>query len=167
MKKFLIMMVIAFSAVAAKAQVYLGGEFGVWYDDDSEKTTLTIAPSVGYELSEKWAIGGELMYQFKSDAYNKLAVAPYARYSFYNNELVRLFVDMGFGVGVVKPDEGDSETAWRIGAQPGIAIHLNKHFSILAKAGFVGYDDSFSKAGKGFGLEMSGENLSFGVEYTF
>ena len=167
MKRFLLMMVVAFTAMAASAQIYVGGELGLWYDNDEEQTRFTIAPSVGYELSETWALGGELKYQLLSDEYNMLAVAPYARWSYFNKGMVRLFVDMGFGVGVVKPDEGDSETAWRIGAQPGLAIKLNEHFSILAKAGFLGYDDCYGTSSKGFGFEMSGENLSFGIEYTF
>ena len=168
MKRFFFMLVVILATVSANAQVYVGGEMGIWYNDTQDKTFLSIAPSVGYEFDETWAIGTELKYAHKTDSYNKFELAPYARCSFYRNKMVKLFFDLGFGVSVTKPEVGDDITGWKIGAQPGIAIHLNKNFALLAKTGFVGFDDKcMDPSSKGFGAKFDGENLSFGIEYTF
>ena len=168
MKRLFLMMVVALTTLCANAQVYVGGEVGIWYNDTQDKTFLSIAPSIGYELNETWALGSELKYAYKSDTFNKFEIAPYARCSFFHNDMVKLFVDLGFGVAVTNPEIGDNVTGWRIGAQPGIAIHLNKNFALLAKAGFVGYDDKcMDETSKGFGAKLDGEHLSFGIEYTF
>ena len=175
MKKILLMLVVAVASLTASAQVYVGGGLGFWHESENDVTTFRLAPSVGYELSEKWAIGAEVAYEFVKAGANvqTMEIAPYARWSYFNNKAVRLFVDMGFGVGVVKPEDVDGETSWNIGARPGIAVKLNDHFSLLAKVGFLGYDQggAFGEAGwqktKRFGFDLDGENLTFGIEYTF
>ena len=170
MKKILLLLVVAVASLTASAQIYVGGDLGFWHNDDADKTVFSIAPSVGYELSESWAIGGELKYSWVKDGDQNMAIAPYARWSFFESGIVRLFADFGFGVAVTKPDTGDSHTGWAIGARPGIALKLNDHFSVLAKCGFAGYMDEYASGktmGNGFGLDVSGENLSFGIEYTF
>ena len=168
MKRFLLMLVVAFTAMAASAQIYVGGELGFWHDGDKEvgETTFTLAPSVGYELNENWAVGGNLMLSFQKDVKNVFGIEPYARWSYFKNGMVRLFLDMGMGIAVTDPEEGDSDTGWNIGVKPGIALHLTDHFSILAKAGFLGYADEYGYQ-NGFGLSVNGESLTFGIEYTF
>ena len=183
MKKFLLMVVVALTTLTANAQFYVGGELGVWQDTDADQTTLTIAPGLGYEFNEKWAAGGEVVFSMMTDNYTKFAIAPYARWSFFESNRVKLFLDMGFGVSVTNFDydvidvedaeNGDIEadddvTGFRIGVQPGIAFKLNDHFSVLAKVGFLGFDNEYAKVGReGFGLNVSGDNLRFGIEYTF
>ena len=186
MKKFLVMIVVALATISANAQIYVGGELGVWRDTDADQTAFTLAPGAGYEFNEKWAAGGELLFSTVTDDYTKFAIAPYARWTFFNSDRVKLFLDMGFGISVTNFDNkvfvdveesGDGDitieadddvTGFRIGVQPGIAFKLNKHFSVLAKVGFLGYDNEYEKAGReGFGMKLNGENLSFGIEYTF
>lgn len=174
MKKFLLMIVVALSTITANAQFYVGGELGIWRDTDAEKTSFTLAPGLGYEFNEKWAVGGELAFSMMTDTYTKFAIAPYARWSFFKNDRVKLFLDMGFGVSITDFDDhydwdgDDSVTGFQIGVKPGIAVKLNKHFSVLAKVGFLGYDNEYSKIGhEGLGLLFDTNNLSFGVEYSF
>ena len=174
MKKFLLMIVVALATLTANAQIYVGGELGVWHDTDADQTAFTLAPGVGYEFNEKWAAGGELKFGMVTDAYTQFAIAPYARWSFFHSDRVRLFLDMGFGFQVTDFDDAydydgdDSVTGFRIGVQPGIAFKLNDHFSLLAKVGFLGYDNEYAKIGReGLGFEVNGENLTFGIEYTF
>ena len=169
MKRFLLMLLLTVSAVTASAQFYVGGTFNVWRYDKTEQTEFTIAPGLGYELNDKWAVGGDLLYSSLSEAYDRFALAPYARFSYFRHGAVSLFLDMGFGVGVYDIDgEKDSTTAFQIGVKPGLAVDLGKGFRLLTKVGFFGYDDEFSQYGdRGFGLRLSGNNLSFGVEYVF
>lgn len=165
---FLFVMMVAFSV---KAQVYVGGAVSFWHDDDDfESTSFTIAPEVGYNFNEKWAIGGSLEF-----TYNKVedakttgfAIAPYARYSYYENKIVRLFLDGGFGVSTYKIEDNDAVTGFEIGLKPGIAIKLNDKFSLVAKCGFLGYREDYMLGKNGAGLALTSEDLSFGFHYEF
>lgn len=110
---------------------------------------------------------------------NTFSVDPYARWSYAKFGPVRLFLDMGFGVaaskykGEVAGHEVDSDAlvAWRIGVAPGIAVSLCKNLDFIAHCGFLGYRESDgvnSAYGEtGFGFELSGNDLSFGVVYNF
>ena len=81
------------------------------------------------------------------------AIAPFARYSFYENKIVRLFVDMGMGFSTVKVKDGDSTNGFEIGLKPGIEIKLNNKFSLVSKLGFAGYRDDYYKGENGFGYD--------------
>lgn len=102
MRKLFLLVVIVMAAISASAQegIYLGGGISLWRNNDLDKTSFSITPDVGYNLSEKWAVGVELAYAHNGydgeDAIstNAFALAPYARYSFYENKIVRLFLDI-------------------------------------------------------------------------
>lgn len=178
MKKFLVMAFMAVMALGASAQVYLGGSIGYAHktidvEDEGEtfevkSDAFTIAPEIGYNLSEKWAVGAGLEYTWLKDAYNHFSIHPYARYTYFrtDNNLVQLFVDGGFNIGYMKPDGGDSECTWGIGFEPGIALNLTEKFSLVAHVGFLGYKDE-KAAGKTYGLNLDGNDLSFGFYYNF
>lgn len=149
--------------------------FRWWYQFvDVDKTSFSITPDVGYNLSEKWAVGVELAYAHNGYDGDKLnsnafALAPYARYSFYENKIVRLFLDMGFGFSTYKAKHADSVNGFEIGVKPGLAVKLNDNFSFITKVGFAGYRDDYYRNmnGNGFGVALDGENISIGIEYEF
>lgn len=170
MKKIVLLLFVAIATLSVSAQdMYVGGSFGLWRNSDQNQTSFTVAPEVGYNLNEKWALGVELNYTHKYNevATNAFAIAPYARYSFYENKAVRLFVDGGFGFVTAKQDEADAVNGFQIGFKPGIAVKLNKQFSLVAKCGFLGYQDDYSESGSAFGFDMSSENLTLGFHYEF
>lgn len=175
MKKFLLLLAVAMISIAANAQVYVGGEVGLWRNSDANRTTFGIQPEVGYNLSDKWALGISVGFQHlyqDGTSYNGMSVDPYARWSFVKFGPVSLFLDMGFGVASYKSNDwDDSRTGWRIGVQPGVRVSLAKHIDFVAHAGFFGYreaDDNFSPYGEqGFGFLVSGNDLSFGINYNF
>lgn len=174
MKKMLLMVVFAMTALFAQAQIYVGGGIGLWHDHDADETLFSITPEVGYEFNHKWAVGAEIGYSHalkEIDDYdftvNAFVFAPYARFSFYENKVVRLFLDMGMGVSSYKAKHHDSECGFEIGIKPGLAIKLNKNFSLVTKVGFAGYRDDYYHGADGFGVVLDGEDLSFGIEYTF
>ena len=106
-------------------------------NDDANTTSFKLAPEIGYNLSEQWALGVELQFNHEYKEHistNTFAIAPYARFSYYENKIVRLFVDGGFGFATTKvKDGGDAVNGFEIGLKPGIAIKLNQHFSLVAK----------------------------------
>jgi len=175
MRKLFLLVVIVMATITASAQegVYVGGGISLWRDNDADKTSFSITPDVGYNLSKQWAVGVELAYAHngkepKIDG-NAFALAPYARYSFYENKIVRLFLDMGFGFSTYKEKHADSVNGFEIGVKPGLAVKLNDNFSFITKVGFAGYRDDYYRnmSGNGFGVALDGENISIGIEYEF
>ena len=192
MKKICILAVMAVMAVAASAQLYVGGSVGAWYNDNDgdDLTTITIMPEIGYNLNSKWAVGTTIGYQYQhlhsdlpvilggdgSINVNLFTFAPYARYTFFKSGIVGLFCDgtVGFSAGKTSGELIDDDTAcvWNIGFRPGISFTLGEHCSIVAHVGFLGYqgannaakDAGYNEEG---GLRLSGNNLSFGFYYTF
>lgn len=172
MRKIGILLLIMMAALSAKAQIYTGGTLNIFGGDGA--FNFTLKPEVGYEFNEKWAFGGVLYlghnktdmgnYDLKT---NHFAIAPYARYTFFENDLLRIFADGGFGVGVNAVKDGDNTAGFEVGVKPGIAIKLGDHFSILTKVGFLGYRDDFMGYTNGGGLRLSSEDVSFGFYYAF
>ena len=114
MKKIVILFFVVMVALSAKAQFYVGGNVALWHNDDADNTSFLIAPELGYNLSEQWAVGATLGFAHNSEETagfkNAFSFAPYVRYSYYENKVVRLFLDGGIGVSSVKWD-GESEGA--------------------------------------------------------
>jgi hypothetical protein len=171
MKKVLLLVVVALTAVAVKAQdVYLGGSMNLWRNSTGNTTSFKIAPEIGYNFNETWALAAELGYSHEyveGVALNTFVVAPYLRWSYYRNDRVRLFLDGTAAIGFVKVKDGDSSKAGQIGLRPGIAVKLNDRFSFVAKYGFLGYRRNMVTSGDSFGLNLSSEDLSIGFHYEF
>lgn len=172
MKKLFVTVCMAVAAMAANAQVYVGGEVGLWRngEDGANKTSLTLSPEIGYNLDETWALGLKLGYnyqyqgsgefEFADETFsgnkktNSFVIEPYVRASYAKFGPVRLFVDGGFAFATSKDKytasagsksesvSDDAHNAWQIGFKPGLALDLNEHFSFIAHAGFLGYRHS-------------------------
>lgn len=187
MKKLLLSIVALLATVAASAQVYVGGEVGLWRNFEDNHTSFTIAPQIGYNINEKWAVGLDFAYAheyydgIKVDA---AGVAPYARYTVAKAGPVSFLLDGGVGFLTykykVEDYDSDSYNSWQIGISPGIKVSLTKKVDFIASLGFLGYrdnDDDFQVDGekvsapsfgeKGFGFSFSSNDLKFGVVYNF
>lgn len=169
MKRILILVFVLTAALAARSQVYVGGSLNIWGGD--HRTTFSIAPEVGYNFNETWSVGGTLQYAHNkrnSVKSNSFAIEPYARYAFFENDVLRVFLDgqIGFSTEGVKGG-GDNVNGFEIGIQPGLAIKATKHLSFLAKFGFLGYRDDFMSKADGGGLSLTSQDLSFGFYYSF
>lgn len=136
MKKILMTVALMVVAVAASAQIYVGGSFELssntpahHKDDDVDAaTTFSIMPEIGYNLDDKWTIGLGIGYehganQFVSpvvgsgrtwDAVNSFTIQPYVRYHFVKWNNVSLYVQGGIGYTTTKltydEDNGDGTT---------------------------------------------------------
>lgn len=176
MRKFVLVIAVMLGVVAAQAQeMYLGGGISLWRDTDADRTSFSITPDFGYNLNENWAVGGELALAFRgagdhgNPKSTSFAIAPYARYSFYENKIVRLFLDMGLGISTSKVEHSDRVNGFEIGLKPGLAIKLNEHLSFVTRIGFAGYRDDYHRnmGENGFGVTVDGENISIGIDYEF
>lgn len=178
MKKVIFVAVLAITSIVANAQVWMGGSLGLNfttpdYDDAETMTTFTIAPEVGYTLNDKWDIAIAINEQFASydgESANSISVEPYARYTFAKNGNVSFFVDGGFGVGSTEFDNDgfydSSRTEWYIGIRPGIKVALSEKVGLVAKLGFLGYQN-VEDAYESFGFSVNNNSLTFGMYWSF
>lgn len=197
MKKFFVTAALAVAAIAANAQVYVGGDFNLWRNTEhkANSTSFVVKPEIGYILDEQSQIGVGVGYIHTYDGNsahngsvqtNSFVIAPYYRYTFLNLKNVDLFVEAGFGLatGKVKETsslagkevsvESDAANSYEFGVKPGVSVNLSNKVSFVAKAGFFGYRTTNDVAGKdnafgsnGFGVGLSSNDLSFGFVYKF
>lgn len=165
--------------LGASAQIYVGGEVGFWrnWTNGANETSAAVLPEAGYCLDKTWAIGSQIgwMYTYKSGVKtNTFIVTPYVRWTYVKFDAVSLFVDGGFGFGTYKMSgngvDDDSHNAWNVGVKPGVAVNLTEKLSFVAHVGFFGYSDAddYSPFGEtGFGFDVNGSNLGFGLYYNF
>lgn len=66
MRKLFLLVVIVMAAISASAQegIYLGGGISLWRNNDLDKTSFSITPDVGYNLSENCRCGTGLCPQW-------------------------------------------------------------------------------------------------------
>ncbi len=184
MKKLLAIALVALVSLGVSAQnkFYVGGEAGFVHDGEDNTNELSLLPEIGYNLTDNLAVGTVIGWQYKhfngeGISTNLFRFNPYLRYTYFktSNNLVNLFIDgaVGVGLGWTSTDDDDSDTAvvWEIGLKPGVAINLTDRFSLVAHIGMLGYrgvNDAAKPAyhSKG-GLDLSGNNLSFGFYYHF
>ena len=166
--------------MSVNAQVYVGGSLGIdaWSSQknagDRSETTFTILPEVGYNLNDEWAVGTVIGYV--SDKWvgvngiseSAFTFNPYARYTYLKAGKVSLFVDGG--VDFTTASKADwNELA--IGLKPGLAVSLSDNISFVSHLGFIGYDvlnpDGDDNNTSKFGLDLDGNNLTFGLYFNF
>lgn len=180
MKKILAFAVMAIMTLGASAQGWFaGGSLGLWRNATDNETTFRIAPELGYNLNNKWAVAGEISYTYKYAGdvkSNVFSINPYARYTYFTTGPVNFFLDggvgLGFGSSKLNGHKSDTVAIYEIGFKPGIAVNVSKKVSLVAHFGFLGYRGT-NNAGKlaGYtecgGFDFSGDNLTFGFYYNF
>ena len=81
MKKIVLFLFVAIATLSVKAQdIYMGGTVGLWRNDDANTTSFKLAPEIGYNLSEQWALGVELQFNhdyISNKTINSFAIAPF------------------------------------------------------------------------------------------
>ena len=180
MKKIFSVIAAAFVAMSVNAQVYVGGSVSLnaWSSQklagDKSETTFAILPEIGYNLNDEWAIGTVIGYvSDKWTGVNGISESaftfnPYARYTYLKAGKVSLFVDGG--VDFTTASKADwNELA--VGLKPGLAVSLTDNISLVSHLGFIGYDvlnpDGDDNNVSKFGLDLSGNNLTFGLYINF
>ena len=188
MKKIILAALVALGSLTANAQIYVGGETGLWRNADNNNTDFTLRPEIGYELNEKWDLGMALGFSHdyngnkKHSNYTKMnaiEINPYARWTYAKLGPVNLFLEMGFGFETYKVKagdddvevKGDAQNAWNLGVKPGLSVNVAKHLQFITHLGFLGYrdsDDEFdAHKHDGFGFQLQSDNLTVGLLYKF
>jgi long-subunit fatty acid transport protein len=192
-KVFLLMVVAVFGMTTANAQLYLGGSLG--FESEKEKeaesktTTFTIAPEVGYSVSDKLDVGISLgilnskleksFYEFQGmNAFFdevKLSgweVAPYVRYNMVQfgnfSVLAKASIAFGGGKATVKIAGQEQEGKLSIigvNIAPVLKYTLSDKFDLLANLNFmsVGFNQQKVKDGEtttNFGLNVDSNDVA-------
>lgn len=183
------------ATVAASAQVYIGGGIGFssekegYANGDEEPDAATkfhFNPEIGYNLSDKLAVGIGIGVDYGKQGDVKTTgfeVAPYARWTFVKWNRVSLFLEGGLAYGFDKTkreyeqgnetiSEEEKNSYFKIGVKPGLRVDLTDHVALMTRVGWLGYecrmpDGEDMNNGSRFGLDVDGENLTFGLLYTF
>lgn len=179
MKKFLLTAVVAVFALAANAQVWVGGSLGASTskvtNDGHElykKNAVKVAPTIGYTYNDDWDFALDLIYEHadgKGTNSNAFGFAPYARYKFVKAGAFKAFVEGGFSYENTHVSGFDKNVNdWEIFIRPGVSYDLSKKVTIDAKLGALNYQ--FEKQGdlktNTFGLDLHSD-VQFGVYYNF
>lgn len=182
MKKIFMSLVAVALAVSASAQVYVGGAVGFGsskYQGGDNETTYQITPEIGYKINSDWAIGitggcgktnADLvgLEPFGNSTISYSFVSPYVRYTIAQAGPVAFYGDFCLGYSHYN-HVGD---VYSVGVRPVIAFNMNKHFTVLSKIGFLGYNnynykqDGISNSDE-FGFYLSGNKIELGLNYNF
>jgi len=181
MKKIILSAIVAVASLSANAQVWLGGDLGFGFTKAAEgaKTanTITVAPEIGYMISDKWGVYADLSLQSSKAGYEGAKAKTAfgfdvaARWIFAKTGIASFFLDGGVGMDFYNNEGG---SVFDVKIQPGVKFDASEHVSVVAKIGGVGAAFANKKAqaaGNGdktaFGLNVNNTNLSLGVYYSF
>lgn len=167
MKKFFMVAVMALTAAAANAQVWVGGSLN--FNTSSTKveslevnsgTNFEIAPEVGYNLNDKWAVALALGYAHSENATlslgeetlngtsNSFSIKPYVRYTFVKSGNFSVFCDGYLEYETVHYQGMDNNiNAFSIGLTPGISYDLSSKVSLVAHVGQLSYGHAWCDLG--------------------
>ena len=149
------------SAQIQKGSVLLGGTVGFTNisEDGDSYTQLSLAPTVGFFLSDRFALGGKLQFDLLAvdDATaSTLGLAPFGRYYFNGSGMSRFFgqVDVGFLAGL---GDTSDENQFLFGAGVGVDFLLKESVAIEAGLGYHRYqytdgDFGYNNIGLNFGI---------------
>lgn len=152
MKKLVLVIAIVFAGiVSANAQdVWIGG--GVDASFYKNHAHFGIAPEIGYNFNNHWAIAlaagysftqekyemGELIYK---ETYHKLTFQPYVRYIGGTiGKKFSLFVDLTGDLDVIRQG---NPIGWAVSLRPGIAWAATDRFTAAFRFGFAGYNHGY------------------------
>ena len=201
MKKIILMAAFAVASVAASAQVYVGGSLGFESRNAGEGSkasmAFSIAPEVGYKLSDNLAVGIQLGYSATNDknatevakngvesmegkkpeggkTYGILNVAPYVRYTFAQTGAASFFVDGGvYASFLAGGTDGWKGTIFGVGVRPGVKFAASEKVDVVAKLGYLGWKggnkdaQANGYAKSAFGINANNTNLELGILYNF
>ena len=188
MKKVLLTFAVVIMAIAANAQVWMGGSFGFTSTKASKDVkpvyNYSIAPEVGFVLTPELDLAIGLKYagqSFKDEVLgapvkenvSTISVQPYLRYKAINCGKVGFFIDGGFeyGYGMAKAtlgtvsEEGNT-SYFMVGLKPGVSFAASDNITFAARIGSLGYYKQKDGESR-WGVNVDNSAFTFGVYWTF
>ena len=146
---------------------------GVTYHKDGDHTTLTLglAPEFGYFISDRFAVGLGVGFNYisekeeghDSEGTTVWGVNPYARYYPVKVDRFGLYLQLGLNYLSMKWEGSDAKDMYSVGLTPGISYNVSERVAIHAVFGFLGY----AHFGKNdfFGFNIDGSSIMFGLTF--
>ena len=186
MKKFFLVAAMAFFALGANAQWFVGGDVSIWstkydsnslFSDQKRELEWNVSPYVGYNLSDRWAILADLSIgqTLNNGGYEgshslALKIGPFVRYTYASIGMVDFFLTGGFQYGLDrnygKSIVDQSYNLFWVGIEPGVKLNLADRFALVAHIGALGYSYEEGYMSD-FGFNLSARTLSLGAELRF
>ncbi|MDR1737480.1 MAG: hypothetical protein LBR66_01485 [Candidatus Symbiothrix sp.] len=151
MKKVFFICSLALASIAANAQLYVGGSLGLTTSatkNGSVETTtssFTLAPEVGYSLSDKFDVGGVLSLTGSDNngvsSTSAWSFAPYARYAVAELGKFKLLGKALISMGGNKVKAGSTlttdNTTVAVGVLPMVTYSLTDHVLLTTELSFL------------------------------
>lgn len=189
MKKFFMIAVMAVAALSANAQVWIGGNLNyetskataeiAGVSTDASGSKVEIAPEIGYNISDSWAVAVALGYGYSNKltigegshsvtgAGNYFTINPYARYTFVKAGNFSAFVDGGVEFTTTHingmSDTMDNYKTFGVNVKPGIAYSISPKVTLVAHVGNVGYEYGWTKFKSTPELKISSNSFVFNL----
>ncbi len=162
MKKIIFTLALVSFAMMSQAQIFVGGQVGFDSEkvkDDYKNSTLTIAPTIGYQFSEKFAAGvrinfssyKEVDFKFQNDddlitKTSAFGAELFAQYTFLSFGKFSVYADasVGFISGKQKGELGSQKedmakiSGFGFDVIPVLAYNLTEKITLLANLNFLG-----------------------------
>lgn len=169
MKKIMMIAVMAVAALTANAQTWVGGNIGLHTEKTKFESTelysgtnFEIAPEIGYNLNDKWAVAIALSYghyankvvsfagQDISGTANAFSIKPFVRYTFVKAGNFAVFCDgvldySSLHINGVENNLNSTGVAFT----PGISYAVSPKVFLVAHVGELSYDHTWFDAGVG------------------
>ena len=184
MKKILLTLFVAVCSLSTSAQLWLGGEFGLYgskiKDADEGNYTFTLSPEVGYDINDSWAIAAAINFSHNNDSYdlnhNSFGINPYARFSFAKVGQVKFFIDGGLEFGLTSDEVSTSANVGKsksdhfyIDFRPGLYYGFCEKAGLVAHLGDLYFHHNWNPDSdyklNSFGLRIW-NSASFGVYFN-
>ena len=164
MKKTILVILVLFAAMTAKAQWYVGG--GINGELFESHKTMSLNPDFGYTLKNApFGFGLASLFYFQQAEpdgnplrLDVICISPYFRYYFYEIERFYFFTDMVCDVNVF------GEFGWDVGLLAGVSFNITEHWSAEFNYGWIGYEQ-FEE--KGISFLMDASTVRFAFYYNF
>jgi len=178
----LAIMVSLTSVVSAQTvgQFWGGGSIGITSSKEKDGLRLTnynIMPEAGYQVTDYLGIGVKLGYYHDEnneggvkEKINGFKINPFARYSFLQGNIGKLFVDGGVGYEYAKNKLADAKIhELEVGFRPGVAINVSNRVALTGHYGFIGYqyEKYGNKKTNTFSFDFDMSQVQFGVNIIF
>jgi len=182
-------LIMAGGAFAQKGTFYLGATGITFPMGPSESTFITgvvynkngsnsmtafgIAPELGYFISDKWALGlgvGFNYYSMDNGSSSSNAITwgvnPYICYYAVTMDKFNLYFQGDLSYTSNKPEHFDASNIFYVGISPGISYDLSEKFCIYATFGNFGYYH-YGNSTSSLSLQLDPNALSFGLLFLF
>ena len=162
MKKlfFIATLLLATMSISAQNRWFVGATGAIGYVD---YFTFGIEPQVGYEFTDRWAVGTGLGMSLSSGYGTTVVLGvaePFVRFCAWHNDLI--FIDIS-AVGSFAFD--DELEVCQIGLRPGLRFRINDHWDVAANLGLFGAQYTPDHWSPAFGLSASSVELYFNYRF--